>query len=182
MAAGPSLNCASDRCGLHADGPYPNYVIGTLTQVGSDDDMKQVYRWAKHHSYWKSLPNSPAPYLQDIKLVTITLPYALAGHPVTVFMQQKEYASAPYVVGDLVRYSPHGDDHEVPQGDADKLALYHGLSGCVATLCRQGDRSCYRRYEQGVFTKKTGQQINLRTGRVIPGGHRIDPVSLLPVH
>lgn len=176
------LNCASNHCGLHANGPYPNYVIGTLTRVGSATDMKQVYHWAKTHGYWKSLPDSLAPYLHDVKLVTITLPRGLARHPVTVFMQRTEYASAPFIVGDLVRYSPHGSDHEAPKDNADDLTLYHGLTGCVATLCRQGDSACYKRYRQGVFTKAQGKQVNLQTGKLILGGLRIDPISLLPQH
>jgi hypothetical protein len=173
--------CATARCGMVTDGAYKNYVIGRLTHVGSATDMKQVYHWAKTHGYWKHLPNSLAPYLKDVKLVTITLPPALASHPVTVFMQQEEYASAPYVVGDLVRYSPHGSDHEVPRGNADDIALYHGLTGCVATLCRQSDPACYKRYRQGVFTKMQGEQVSLQTGKIIPDGLHIDPISLLPV-
>lgn len=178
-----ALPCAGDRCGLHANGPYPNYVIGTLAHVGTDADMARVFEWAKRHGYWQALPASVKPYLEDVALVTIRLPSALARHPVTVFVTRQESSLAPYRVGDLVRYSPHGADHEIPpKPDADDAALFHGLTGCVALLCRKRDHACQKRYLQGVFTKAQGRQVDLRTGRVIAGGLRIDPVSLLPVH
>lgn len=174
--------CSVDHCGLHADGPYPNYVIGTLAHVGTDTDVQQVFQWAKRHGYWKSLPNSLSPYLQDIKLVTIRLPRSMARQPVSVFVTHQEYATSPYRPGDLVRYSPHGADHEVPpHPDADDVILFHGLTGCVALLCRQGDSKCRARYVSGVFTKSHGREVNLHTGQAIPDGRRIDPISLFPV-
>lgn len=174
--------CARVQCGLHADGFYPNLVIGTVARVGTDADMKQVFRWARHHSYWHSLSASVTPYLKYVKLISIRLPASEASQPITVFMQIEEFTSAPLVPGELVRYSPHGIPPDVPLKGPAEAALYHGLTGCVATLCRQSDRNCYKRYEQGVFTKKTGQQVNLQTGDIVPGGHRINPVSLLPEH
>lgn len=144
--------------------------------------MKGVLEWAKKHGYWESLPGSASPYLEDVKLVTIELPHSMAQHPVTVFVTSEEYAEAPYRVGDMVRYSPHGSDHETPpRRDADDIALFHGLTGCVALLCHKNDRTCEKRYTRGVFTKAAGEQVDLHTGRVVPGGLRIDPVSLLPM-
>lgn len=175
------MHCATNRCGLHANGPYPNYVIGTLAHVGTNADLTQVFRWAKGHGYWQSLPDSVKPYLQDVRLVTIRLPSSMARYPVTVFVTQQEYSVSPYRVGDLVRYSPHGSDHEIPpKKGADDAALFHGLTGCVALLCRQADRACAKRYLQGVFTKTQGNQVDLHTGQVMTGGLRIDPISLLP--
>lgn len=177
-----AVHCAINRCGLHADGPYPNYVIGTLAHIGTDADLHQAFHWAKSHGYWKPLPASFAPYPQDVKLITIRLPRTMARHPVSVFVTRQEYVISPYRVGDLVRYSPHGADHETPpKPGADDAALFHGLTGCVALLCRRGDHVCASRYTQGVFTKADGEQVDLQTNRVIPGGVRIDPVSLLPV-
>lgn len=174
-------SCVTNRCGLHANGPYPNYVIGTLAHVGTDADVTRVFDWAKHHGYWQSLPDSVSPYLQDVALVTIRLPRAVARSPVTVFVTRQELRGSPYRVGDLVRYSPHGSDHEIPpKKDADDAALFHGLTGCVALLCHKGDRACAKRYRQGVFTKAQGRQVDLQTGQVMPGGLRIDPISLLP--
>lgn len=182
-AVAGSLPCSTARCGLHADGPYPNYVIGRLAHVGTEADMAQVMAWAKSHGYWQSLPSALSTYLQDVALVTIRLPSAMARHPVTVFVTRQEADLASYRVGDLVRYSPHGDDHEIPpKKDAADAALFHGLTGCVALLCRRGDRACVKRYRQGVFTKAQGRQVDLRTGRLLAGGLRIDPVSLLPVN
>lgn len=163
------------------NGAYKNYVIGRLTHVGSDADMKQVYHWAKMHGYWKDLPNSAAPYLKDVKLVTLTLPPSADDHPVTVFMEREEYDAAPYVIGDLVRYTPHGGDGMAPKHDPVGLRLFHGLTGCVATLCSQRDLACIKRYRPGVFTKAQGKQVNVSTGALVPDGMRIDPISLLPV-
>lgn len=175
----PSPHCTVDHCGLLADGVYTNLVIGRLDDVGNEADMARVFQWAKAHGYWKNLPAAVQPYLRDVKLVTIA---GESGHPVTLFMLQTEYASAPYHVGDLVRYAPHDAAHdETAQGGPADLALFHGLTGCVATLCQKGDAACFKRYRQGAFTTAHGQQINLATGHLIPEGARIDPVSLLPV-
>ena len=175
------LDCSHNRCGLLTDGDYRNLVIGRLVHVGSDAEMQSVYRWAKAHGYWKSLPNSPVPYLHDVKLVTIALPRSIAKQPVTVFMQVEEYNPAPLITGTLVRYSPHGSAHEAPpKADANELALYHGLTGCVAVLCGAHDTACFKRYRQGVFTKAHGQPVNPKTGTLIAGGESIDPISLLP--
>lgn len=93
-------SCVTNRCGLHANGPYPNYVIGTLAHVGTDADVTRVFDWAKHHGYWQSLPDSVSPYLQDVALVTIRLPRAVARSPVTVFVTRQELRGSPYRVGD----------------------------------------------------------------------------------
>lgn len=173
------LHCNADHCGLLADGAYSNLVIGRLADVGADADMTRVFHWAKAHGYWKNLPAAVQPYLRDVKLVTIA---GEAGHPVTLFMLQTEYASAPYHVGDLVRYAPHDAAHdETAQGGPADLALFHGLTGCVATLCQKGDGACFKRYRQGAFTTTDGQQVSLATGHLMPEGARVDPVSLLPV-
>lgn len=145
--------------------------------------MTRVYYWAKAHGYWKSLPDSPEPYLQHLTMVTIALPGAQANHPVTVFLQNEEFSTSPLAVGTLVRYSPHGQRHEAPpHADARELALYHGLTGCVATLCRPHDSACFKRYRQGIFTKTAGKPVNPRTGTIMQGEGGIDPVSLLPKH
>ncbi|MDA8383508.1 MAG: hypothetical protein M0037_10685 [Betaproteobacteria bacterium] len=143
--------------------------------------MRQVLGWAKAHGLWKSLPDSPTPYLRDVKLVTIALPHAVAQRPVTVFMQTDEYAAMPLASGELVRYSPHDSEHEeAATGDAAELALFHGLTGCIAVLCRQNDSACIKRYRQGVFTKAQGRPVAPATGAIAssPG---INPISLLPV-
>lgn len=94
-------------------------------------------------------------------------------------MQVEEYAAAPLAVGSLVRYSPHGVYHEAPpKAGPEELALFHGLTGCVAVLCGKNDLACFKRYRQGVFTKGQGRAVSLRTGRPIPGAAPIDPVSL----
>src|SRR5699024_7649578 len=129
------------------------------------------------HGYWQTLPDSFAPYLRDVKLVTISP----SGQRVLmkVFMARSEYEAAPLVVGDLVRYKPHDGSREAPS-DPTAKRLFHGLTGCVATLCSQADISCQSRYRPGVFTPG-GRQVNRKTGNLLADGIRIDPVSLQPV-
>lgn len=175
--------CNADHCGLLADGAYTNVVIGRLDSVGTSADLREAFQWAKTHGYWKSLPASIEPYLRDVQLVTIAVSKEMASRPVTLFMLRTEYGSAPYHVGDLVRYAPHDAAHdETAKGSPDDLALFHGLTGCVATLCQNGDGACLARYRQGAFTTVSGQQVSLTTGHLVRGGVRIDPISLLPVH
>lgn len=176
------LHCSASHCGLPTDGAYANLVIGRLDHVGTPADLREVLHWAKTHGYWKKLPTSITPYLRDVQLVTIALPKKMASHPVTLFMLRTEYASAPYHVGDLVRYAPHDAAHdETATGSPADLALFHDLTGCVATLCHKGDGACFARYRQGAFTTSHGQAVSLATGHLVHGGARIDPVSLLPV-
>lgn len=177
------LKCSAGQCGLLTDGAYANVVIGRLDDVGTAADMTQVLHWAKAHGFWKALPASIEPYLRDVQLVTIAVPKELASQTATLFMLRTEYGSAPYHVGDLVRYAPHDAAHdETATGSPVDLALFHGLTGCVATLCQKGDGACFARYRQGAFTTAHGQQVSLTTGHIVHGGARIDPVSLLPVH
>lgn len=175
-----AFDCRHNRCGLLTDGAYRNYVIGTLTHVANRDDMERVYRWAKHHGYWKSLPGSLPPYLTNIKMVTITPDEVPGSRPVIVFMQRSEYEAAPLRTGDLVRYTPHTSDAEAPKGDPPGMTLFRGLTGCVATLCAQSDKACLKRYQKGLFTTDTGRPVSLGTGKIIQSGSGIDPVSLLP--
>ncbi len=169
--------CSAPRCDLAADGAYTNVVIGTLVHVGTDAELKHVFHWARAHDYWQSLPDSFSPYLHDVKLVTISPSDQRA--PMKVFMARSEYEAAPLVVGDLVRYKPHDGTREAPAEPMAKR-LFHGLTGCVATLCSQADASCQSRYRRGVFTPG-GRQVNRKTGNLLADGIRIDPVSLQPV-
>ena len=175
-----AVHCAGDHCGLLTDGAYKNYVIGTLTHIGTKADIKRVYRWARAHGYWKNLPYYTAPYLKYVELVTIAPSGKPDVRPVTVFMQRSEFNAAPYIVGDLVRYTPHTSDMEAPKGHPAGMALFRGLTGCVATLCSQTDKPCLSQYRMGLFNKHDGKAISLKTGRILKNDNGIDPVSLLP--
>lgn len=173
--------CSSSDCGLASDGAYPNLVVGRLARVGGERELRQVQGWAMTHGYWQTLPRDAAPYLRDIRLVTITVPADGSDHAVTLFMQEEEFASAPLQVGDFVRYAPHDPAHEVPKGDADGLALYHGLTGCVALLCRRDDADCAARYRPGIYTAAQGRPVDLASGAAVADGAAIDPQTLLPL-
>lgn len=170
-------DCTSPLCHLATDGVYNKIVIGTLTHVASDEELAQVVHWAKQQGYWQSLPSALAPYLKYIKLVTIT---SSASHEsMTLFIMQREYEAAPLNVGDRVRYRPHSPEWEASK-DPKASALFHGPTGCVATLCAQADSGCLRGFRNGVFTLK-GKPINPETGKLLPQGIAIDPISLRPV-
>lgn len=181
VQAATSDYCSAKHCNLAADGAYTQLVIGRVAHLGTTEDLQQVYHWAQSHGYWKSLPKDEAAYLRDVKLIAIAVPSRSGDRTITVFMQQDEFVAAPFAVGDLVRYSPHSASHEVPKGNGDDLALYHGLTGCVATLCRQGEAACFKRYRLGVFTKAEGLPIDPETGAIEKNGVRINPLSLLPI-
>lgn len=169
-----------EKCGLMADGPYGSYVIGMLTHIGSDDDLRRVFRWAKQNGYWKLLPNNEESYIRRVKLVTIKYPGPISPLEATVFMERSEFESAPYELGDFVRYTPHDGTHDTPPDDREAYILFHGLTGCVAVLCTKGDAACSARYQAGLFSKDTGQQIDPLTGQQKRQGIDIDPISLLP--
>lgn len=178
MAFSSPMNCESDQCGLQVDGAYPDYVIGTLTHIGTDADMKRVFRWAKHHGYWKSLPTSAGPYLKRLQLMTIAPDSSRQAASITVFMPKREFEAAPYHVGALVRYRSHGQDVDEPENPV-ALAFFKGLTGCIVTLCSREDKACRHRYKPGVYTPE-GHQVDPDTGEVMAGGVTIDTVSLLP--
>lgn len=166
--------CPSHLCNLATDGAYDKLVVGKLVHVATDNELKQVFHWAKTHGRWASLPSSFPLYLQGVKLVSIQPSTNTA--PVTVFMTREEYDTAPLVVGDLVRYKPHDANWEAPK-DPEQKRIFYGLTGCVATLCSAASGDCKRHYRKGFFTT-SGVQVDWVTGKPLPGGTDIDPVSL----
>lgn len=178
LAANPSP-CREQNCGLASKtGPYGNLIVGTLVSIDSDDDLRAVVHWAKHHGLWRNLPADPEIIVSDVKMVSIALPKQDAAAPVTVFLDRTEFESSNYKVGDFVRYSPHRPEFETPPADADGRVLQQGLTGCVATLCRSDDPACLTHYKPGVYSFKTGQQIRLRTGALVAKGTVIDTMTM----
>lgn len=138
LAQNAFAGCTSPLCNLATDGAYDKIVIGTLTHVASDEELARVLHWAKQKGYWQQLPNAIAPYLKYIKLVTLAP--SDDYQPMALFMMQREYEAAPLNVGDRVRYRPHAPQWEAPK-EPKASALFHGLTGCVATLCAKADTS-----------------------------------------
>ena len=172
--------CGYKRCGLLADGPYGNLIVGELVSIADNDDLKTIYSWAKKHGLWRILPADFDTYAADVKAVAIAVPPQDSKTPVTVFLDLPEFSGGNYLVGDLVRYSPHRQGYETPPKDADARALQKGLTGCVATLCRSEDSECFSRYKRGVFEFTTGRQIRLATGKPVPNGTTIDTLTMFP--
>lgn len=169
--------CPNNLCDLATDGAYDNLVIGELVHVASDEELKQVFHWAKSHGRWQTLAVAFPPYLKEVKLVSIKT--RVSAHPTTLFMTRKEYDASPLVVGQLVRYKPHDPDWEAPD-DPQLRRLFYGLTGCVAMLCAKNADQCKGRYLTGVFSTQ-GEPLNPVTGQRLPDVGRINPQSLLPI-
>jgi hypothetical protein len=158
-------------------GAYDNFIIGTLIHIASNAELKQTFDWAKARGHWQKLPASFAPYAKDVMMATLK---PGKWPPMTVFIMRSEYESAPLRVGDLVRYRSHDAAHDAPRNDPVVRQLFNGLTGCIATLCTKGDKTCLGGFQRGVFTLK-GNQVNPATGKQLVNGIRIDTVSLRPL-
>jgi hypothetical protein len=178
-SAAEPATCGEKGCPIGADGAYPHLIIGKLVSIGGEQDMVQVKQWAKANGYWKHLPEPDDSYARTVRAATIAVATAQGTKHMTVFMQKEELNTDTYRAGDLVRYSPHNYALERPQGNAQDMALFRGLTGCVATLCRQADRSCDGRHPQGVYTKAQGNPVDPDTGAALKQGVTIDPQTLL---
>ncbi|WP_157622821.1 hypothetical protein [Solimonas soli] len=179
--AAPAAVCAHPQlCSLLVDGAYGNYVIGTLIYVGNSAAVRSLVASAKARGLWKHLPTDAEQYVRRVKPVAIQ--HEEDGKLVTstVFMEVAEFEAAPLRIGDLVRYTPHDGSVDPPPNDPQAAALFHGLTGCVATLCARDDQRCMSQYRSGLFAKKTGIQIDYRTLKPKSSGLSIDPVSLIP--
>jgi hypothetical protein len=89
-------------------------------------------------------------------------------------MTQYEYAVETMPPGTLVRYVPHGADHERPPKDQPGLAPYWDITGCVMTLCNAADTACKARYLAGVYDRQTGRSLDWRDGASTSGPPLID--------
>lgn len=178
-SAAEPATCGDKGCPIGSDGAYPHLIIGKLVSIGDEPDMLQVKQWAKANGYWKHLPEPDDPYARTVRAATIAVTTAQGERRMTVFMQKAELSTDTYRAGDLVRYSPHNYALERPEGSAQDMALFRGLTGCVATLCRQEDRSCDGRHPHGVYTKAQGHPVDPDTGAPLKQGVTIDPQTLL---
>lgn len=179
-AAAPGFDCARQRCGLQGDGAYPHLVIGTLQHIGQGKDSEQVFRWARKQGWWQPLPDDARRFAQTIRPVSLRTQSPAGPVRITSLMGDDEFQTAPLQVGDLVRYSPHDENHTRPKIDTPAAWAYWNLIGCIQVLCRVQDKACMSRYRQGVYDRKSGVALEVGTRKPITGGPVIDPVSYLP--
>ena len=172
--------CSSFSCGVLKDGTYDHIVVGTVTRVATEEEFHRVFDWAKAHDMWKSLPENFNSYMANVKLVQIDISAANPKEveaPINLFMQIEEYTPAPPAIGDLVRYAPHDKEHYVTPDQQDRYALFYGLTGCIAILCRKEDKACFNGFGPGAYRKDTGAQIDPATNEIKANGSRIDTVT-----
>lgn len=172
-AADKPPGCPKDDCVTRGPSPYPHIVIGRLIRVGTDEEMRQLYRWAKP-GVWKDFPDDEADYLERNRV--LLLPLDAKGTPAMVHMSHEEFRRVTFRVGDLVRYTPRMAGS--PGGEG--RSIYSSLAGCIAILCRAEDAACAERYRTGVFRRSDGVQVDPKHGKPVMGGIVIDPLSLLP--
>lgn len=112
----------------------------------------------------------------------MTLPApAVLPLPTALLMGRDEFAAVPLEAGDLVRYAPHRRSHETPSGDAAARAVYWGVTGCIAVLCKARDPGCFARYRPGFYSRETGQPLDPLRRTPRPGGLAVDTGTWLPV-
>lgn len=168
------IDCRKGQCDLLKNGAYPAVVIGKVDHVGTDRELGSVYQWATRHRYWRNLPQGKSSYLAAANLIAVIPPPSNSlASPSALLMGRDEFNTVKIEPGDLVRYAPHRKAHEAPQGDA---------TGCIAPLCKAQDKGCFGRYQEGTFSRDTGEQIDAVKGTPIPGGTAIDTTTWLPLN
>lgn len=179
-AAAAPFDCERNHCGLLTRDNNPDLVIGTVEAVATPAQMRAVLDWAHAHGYWKSLPGNGRRYLNFIRLVSLRVPHSPESRSATVLMTREEFDSGPLKPGAVVRYSPHDAAHDAITYEDPSKQAYWALVGCVAQLCAAGDKDCIHRYRPGRFSRRTGVELNLASGRPLQNGAIIDPQTMLP--
>jgi len=174
-AADP-FHCDAHSCPMPGQGAYPHLIVGRFDAAASASQSAQLFAAMRAHHLWQGLPAGAGDFQQNLQPVSILL---LDGAALVVLMTQEEFRVAPPHAGDLVRYSPHRGDFEMPPEDP-KARTYWAVDGCVAVVCRKQDRSCFGRYLAGVFRTRDGAALSPYTFRPLEGARAIDPDSLLP--
>jgi len=195
LVAGPAMDacaeesapvvCEGDDCLVAGKSAYPSLVVGEFVRV---DEPRSAQRWwarAREHGAWVALPADAREFGELVRPVTIrTLdrqPSGARARTLTVLMTQLEFANEKLEPGALVRYAPHGTDHEHAPEDQPRLAAYWDITGCVLTLCSAADTPCKAAYLPGIYERASGRAADWRTGRPTSAEPLIEPVSRRPV-
>lgn len=174
-AADP-FRCDAHACPMPPQGAYPHLIVGRFEAAASASESKRLFSAMRARHLWQGLPPDAEDFQRNLQPVSILLP---DGAAMVVLMTQEEFQVAPPRTGDLVRYSPHRGDFEMPPEDP-KARTYWAVDGCVAVVCRKEDVSCAGRYLAGVFRTRDGVALSPYTFRPLEGVQAIDPDSLLP--
>ena len=161
---------------------FPGVVVGSVDRVVEPAAVAALFERARSEGHWSTLPPSSEAFASRLRALIVNTQDRgddMVGHPlrVLVLMMEDEYDDAPFVQGVLVRYAPHGPDHEHPPADRPDLLPYWSLSGCVLVLCTPQTANCASLYLPGVYERGTGRVVDWRTGTVTSAVPLIDPRS-----
>jgi len=109
------------------------------------------------------------------KIQPISVSFA-PGRSITVLAATDEVRAMRLLPGTLIRFAPHRGLHEKPRPNDP---YWVGI-GCVAPLCAPGDTLCASGYHEGLYRLSDGAALDDTGRRAIPGGVRIDTMSMRP--
>jgi hypothetical protein len=171
-AAAAPFDCKTNHCGILHDAPYPNFVIGIVDGVATPGQTAVILSDAQRAGAWHLFPPSPAAFSAKIEPISINF---APGRSITVLSAAWETQILRLSPGELIRFAPHRGLHEKPRPHDP----YWVGVGCVALLCAAGDTACERGYRPGLYRISDGALLD-STGKLVPGGIRIDTISMRP--
>ena len=177
-----SFDCQDSNCHLYSQEAYPNFVVGTVKAVATDEQAGEVFTWAKENGYWKLVPDDEARFVELVQVMSIAIPEGDDEIEMSLLMSREEYDSSPINPGDFVRYTRHRTDEPMTPLFRDQTTKpYWDLFGCIAILCREDDKPCPARYAPGVYRFEDGVPLDRLTDTPNRDGQRIDTETFLPL-
>lgn len=181
-ASADSFDCDENHCNLFARGTYPNLVVGEVAAVASDKEAIKVFRWAKSHGHWPTLPDDESAFVKLVQVMSIAVPNDGETTELTLLMSREEFETSEIYPGDFARYTSHLFDEPMSATFESKTArLYWDLFGCIAVLCRADDKDCPNRYAPGVYRVKDGIGLDPETGKPLTPVRKVDPETYFPL-
>lgn len=181
-ASAAPLDCGNNNCNLYSKGTYPNLVLGKVNAVATDDQAVSVYRWAKQHNYWPTLPNNEADFLKYVQVISVSVSGGRDPVEFTLLMAREEFDVTEIFPGDYVRYTPHTISEPRSQTyDGETARIYWDLFGCIAVLCRADDPECPNQYTDGIYRRSDGVALMVDGSTPKEPAHRIDTETYFPL-
>jgi len=181
----PRVICRNADCLVASVSAFPSLVVGELVRIDEEQDAQAWWSRVRAQGAWAQLPEDAHEFGQLVRPVTIRTtdlqPSGSSTRLLTVLMTQYEYEGSVMPLGTLVRYAPHGIDHEREPDDVPRLKPYWDITGCVLVLCRAQDAECKSQYLPGIYERGSGRAADWRTGRPTTEHALIDPASRRPL-
>ena len=152
-----------------------------MAAIANADETRTIYRWARSHGYWQSLPEDEKQFAEKIQILSIEIPEERKLTHISVLMGREEFERGELKVGDYIRYTPRdssffSEGYSSPEKDA-----YWSLYGCVAVLCSAEDIQCPAQYASGIYRHKDGVAVNRNGKPIVDKTRAIDLQSYLPL-